>query len=415
MKSILKNTNFVLLWTAQVLEQFGDSLVILSLISWAMGLHEKGTAAGNISLLMLWIAVPIVLVGPVAGVFVDRLKKKTMLASAAAIRGICILIISMLIYDRSNGASVYLMVFLISAVSQFFGSAKSAFIPQLVRSDELIDANSMTAASVITAQIFTYAIGGVMIAGMGNQKIIFAAACVYFAVAAVILFIKSDERPAGQKRDRKGNELWREFFTGLKFLFTEKDIFFMVRSVFILVVGAGLIYVSLTGNFLAIIIASTGMKTAGIKALGFMQAFLGFGLVAGMFFVSNAVKWIREKDLVRLVFPLLGAAVVMLYFFRDYYFLLFIAVAAGMAGVIVISLTETSIQKNTPRRLRGRVFSVYYILRTAGLAFASSLTGVIAGVIHEEEIVLFTGGLLALYGVISIITAAAGKRQKTGG
>jgi len=409
MRSILKNKNFILLYLAQVLEQFGDSLVILSLISWAMGLHEKGTAAGNISLLMLWIAVPIVLIGPVAGVFVDRLKKKTMLAVAAAARGLCILAISLIIRDKLNGAYVYMLVFMISSISQFFGTAKSAFIPLLVPSGELIDANSMTAASVITAQIFTYAIGGVVIDAIGHQQVIFIAACVYFIVAAVVLFITARERQDTHEKARKVNEIRDEFFGGLKFLFKDADIVFMVRRVFILVIGAGLVYVSLTGNFLGIIISGSGMKIAKIKALGFMQAFLGFGLVAGMFFVSNAVRWIREKDLVRLVFLLASAPLVMLYFFRDYYFLLFIAVAAGVAGVIIISLTETAIQKKTPERLRGRVFAVYYIMRTAGLAFASALTGVITGVIHEEEIVLITGVLMTIYGFASIIIAAVKK------
>lgn len=83
MKNVFGYRNFLYLWLSQTIEQFGDSLVIMSLIAWAMSMRENGTSAGNMSILMLWIAVPIVLIGPIAGVFVDRFGKQTMMAVTA--------------------------------------------------------------------------------------------------------------------------------------------------------------------------------------------------------------------------------------------------------------------------------------------------------------------------------------------
>jgi DHA3 family macrolide efflux protein-like MFS transporter len=412
MKNVFSNRNFLLLWLAQTIEQFGDSLVIMSLIGWARTMRDNGTATGNMSILMLWIAIPIVLVGPIAGVFVDKLPKKWVMSIAAAARGACIFIMYLLTTDNARGAYVYMMVFMISTISQFFITAKSTFIPKLVPRADLLDANSACATAIIVTQILTYAVAGVLISKIGHQKAFFITACVYALVIIFLLFIKIDEKIEASKATQTVGDVWNDFMEGLKFLLKNDEIMFMVRRVFVLVVAAGFFYVSLTGNFLDIIIRETGMKMKGIKALGFMQAFLGVGLVAGMFFTSHLLKWFKETTLIRILFPVMGLLVITLYYIRDFYYLLLVAVAGGIAGVIIISLAETSIQKNSPENLRGRLFSAYYILRSAGLAFASSFVGIMTKVINEEKIILFTGIGMAIYGVINFIRLSISNNAK---
>jgi MFS transporter, DHA3 family, macrolide efflux protein len=403
MKNVFGHRNFLFLWLAQTIEQFGDSLVIMSLIAWAMSMRENGTSAGNMSILMLWIGIPIVLIGPIAGVFVDRIGKKPMMAVTAAARGICIFIMYVLIGNKARGAFVYMMVFMISSISQFFITAKSTFIPKLVPRNDLLDANAACATAIIVTQILTYAIGGVLISKIGHQKALFIGSCVYAIVVLMMFFIRIKEKIAPNKAKETVADVWNDFTDGIRFLVKNDRIMFMVRRVFVLVVAAGFFYVSLTGNFLEIILRETGSRMKDIKALGFMQAFLGVGLVAGMFFTSHLLKWFKETTLIRSIFPVMGILIVTLYYIRDFYYLLLLAVAGGIAGVVIISLAETEIQKNTPEKLRGRLFAAYYILRSAGLAFASAFVGVMTKAIKEEQIILFTGIGMVAYGILNII------------
>jgi MFS family permease len=189
MKQIFKNRNFITLWAAQIIEQIGDSFTLMALIAWAMSLRVDGSAAGNMSMLMFWIGLPILTLGPVAGVFVDRFKKRNIMAVAALFRGALIFIIYLLIADKARGAYVYLLVFSISVVSQFFIPAKSALIPHLVDDKDLIDANSLSATSAILVQILTYAGAGVVIAAIGPQKAMFINSIIYAGVFVTVLFI----------------------------------------------------------------------------------------------------------------------------------------------------------------------------------------------------------------------------------
>jgi MFS family permease len=412
MKSILKNRNFVFLWFGQMVEQIGDSFTLMALIAWAMSIKENGTSAGNMSLLMFWIGLPILMLGPLAGVIIDRFKRKNIMLTAAFARGLVIFAIFLLIKDNARGAFVYTGVFMISVISQFFIPAKSSLIPDIVTEKELMDANSISATTTVIVQILTYAIGGVIIAEIGHQKAMLINAFIYAAVVLILLFVSPKEKHRENIKPTVA-QVWDDFTHGLTYLLENKKVAFVVRRVFLLMIAVGLFYISLTGHFMDQILSFTGMRMKAIKALGFMQAFLGIGLIAGMFMVQSLLKWVKEEFLIRFIYPVLGALVITLVIWPDYYYLIFVAVASGMAAVMIISIAETSIQKYTPPALRGRIFSTYYILRGAGLAAATSATGLLAKVMKEEHIVLMAGAGLFIYGVISFILMLVNKPKES--
>ncbi|MCE5300870.1 MAG: MFS transporter, partial [Spirochaetia bacterium] len=145
MKHILKNRNFIRLLTAQFIEQVGDSFMLMALIAWAMSMKEGGSAAANISILMFWIVLPIILLAPIAGVFVDMFKKKHIMFVTALARCIFIMLIFVITPHKEMWGWIYFLVFLKSVVSQFFIPAKSSIVPHIVAEKDLMDANSISA------------------------------------------------------------------------------------------------------------------------------------------------------------------------------------------------------------------------------------------------------------------------------
>jgi hypothetical protein len=249
-------------------------------------------------------------------------------------------------------------------------------------------------------QIITFAFSGIIISEIGYKDSFLIIFFVYIIVFIILFFIKENET-VKQAGKLKFVEFKDEFVSGLKFLFSTEKVLFIVRRVFFLLIALGFIYVSLTGNFLSVIINETGLKIKEIKALGFMQGFLGFGLVMGVLLVRYILKLFKEQELIRLFYPIIGILIASIYFWRDFYYLLLISIIGGITGIMILSIAETEIQKNTTPEMRGRMFSAYYILRGAGVAASTSLTGLVAKIIKEEQIILICGVLLFIYGIVS--------------
>jgi MFS family permease len=399
MKRIFKNSNFIKFFVAQGLEQLGDSFLLMSLIAWVMTMKENGSSSANMSLLMFWIGLPIVLFGPFAGVIIDRFKKKNILMFSSFFIGICIVLIYLFV-DKSRAPFIYILIFIKSLLSQLFIPSRSSLIPQIVDEQDLLDANSFSASFIILIQIITYAFAGIVIAEIGYRDAFLINFFIYIFVFIIVFLIKENEI-IKVKKQISLKDFKDEFKNGIQFLFSSEKILFVVRRVFFLLVGIGFIYVALTGSFLSSIINETGLKIKEIKALGFVQGFLGVGLVTGVLLVKYVLKLFKEQELIRLFYPIIGILIILIYFFRDFYFLLLIAVAGGIVGIMILSIAETEIQKNTTPEIRGRIFSVYYILRGAGVAASTSLTGLVAKLIKEDQIILICGILIFIYGLIS--------------
>jgi MFS family permease len=404
MKKILTNKNFLLLWIGQIFEQFGDSLNLMALIAWVINSHSKeGSNAIYMSLLMFWLGLPIIALGPFAGVWVDRLKKKFILQFAAASRGTLVLIMFFIIMGKENIWFVYFIVFFISIVTQFFIPAKSSFIPEIVEKNNLLIANSLSATTTIIVQIFSYAIGGIIVAEIGIDKTLLINVFTYIISFTTLSLINVKES-IQESIKIKLSQVMNELKDGFLFIKSKVKIQFIVRRVFILMIIVGFFYISFTSSFVHNVISASKINLQDIKAIGFMQGFLGLGLVCGIFLIEKILKKISPFKLIRLLFPFVGILIIIFYITKNFYYMLFMAFLSGICGVMILSIAETMIQNETPVNLRGRIFAAYYVLRNIGTVIASILTGPLTLLIKPGEIILLTGLGLILYGIINIFS-----------
>src|SRR5574342_749276 len=122
-RQVLRNRRFFAVWLAQFVSSFGDWLALLALMSLAA--FSKRGSAQEVSYLLIAFVTPIAVVGPIAGVFVDRWNlKATMIASNLLRAAIALLLIL-----PSTLPPVYALVFAFSSISCFFLPAQTAAIP----------------------------------------------------------------------------------------------------------------------------------------------------------------------------------------------------------------------------------------------------------------------------------------------
>ena len=139
-RDVLRDRSFFCLWLAQIISNFGDRLTQMALVA----LVYQRTPGNTIALakLISFTIIPVFLIGPIAGAWVDRLNKRNVMIISDLLRGILILTIPFFIMSKQI-IPIYLAIFLAFSLSRFFIPSKMAIIPDLVSKDELLVANTL--------------------------------------------------------------------------------------------------------------------------------------------------------------------------------------------------------------------------------------------------------------------------------
>src|SRR5882762_1854515 len=124
-------------WFAQVISLFGDFLALFAVIA-VVTFRMNGTAA-QVTGLQIAYMLPIVFVGPIAGVFVDRWPLTPTLVSSDLIRA-CL---ALLLITATTVWQVVLVLAALSCVSAFFGPAQTVTIRSHVPTPGLMSANAL--------------------------------------------------------------------------------------------------------------------------------------------------------------------------------------------------------------------------------------------------------------------------------
>src|SRR5215813_1172882 len=160
---VLGNKQFLLLWLAQLISNFGDWLAILALFS-LIAFRYHGTSY-QVAGIMIAFVIPMAVLGPVAGVFVDRWDTKRTMISSDLIRAV---ILGLMIIATAL-SHMYLLIFALSAVSAFFMPAQTLAIRKLVRKEELLVANSINSQTIQFNRVISPAIAGWLVAMFGEK------------------------------------------------------------------------------------------------------------------------------------------------------------------------------------------------------------------------------------------------------
>src|SRR5258708_4537127 len=160
-RDVLKNPNIKRLWIAQLVSVFGDFLAIFAVFS-VVTFQLHGTPT-QVSMILVAFLVPLAVVSPLAGVFVDKWNLKWTMIASDLIRG---LLVVALLFVRDLW-SIYAIFFLLSTVSSFFIPAQSVALRTLAPPGGLLTANALMQQAVQVSMIVAPALAGVLVEGLG--------------------------------------------------------------------------------------------------------------------------------------------------------------------------------------------------------------------------------------------------------
>src|SRR5450755_1240196 len=170
LRSVLAEPDFRQLFATRLVSQAGDGVFNAGLGAYvffnATSFPNPGAAAAAFAVLYL----PYSLVGPFAGVFIDRWSRRQILVWSALLRFAFVILTAVFVAAGALGIPLYVGALLVLGVNRFFLSALSAALPHVVSSDKLVMANSVAPTSGTIASFIGGITGiGVHLATGGGQ------------------------------------------------------------------------------------------------------------------------------------------------------------------------------------------------------------------------------------------------------
>lgn len=398
MITTLRHRDFALVWCAGLASYLGDWALIAALPVWVFA--ETGSALASGLVWVAW-ALPGVLLGSVAGVYVDRWdRKRTMVAASLAQAAVLLALVPAAAAGWIWVA--YPVAAAETALARFFAPAESALLPRLVGEDRLLSANALNALNDNAGRIAGSALGGLLLAGAGVEAVALFDAATFLAAALLIARVAASGAPAaggtpgGEDAAGAGERpgLRREWSEGLAVVRRSP----LLRGVF-LVAGVGALADGTTTSLLVPFVAGI----AGEEALGLFLAVRGVAGLLG----SAAVGWlgprVPEADLVGWGLIVAGAGFLVIFNARSVPFILGVLALLGPAIAGWLTGQRTLLQKGADDRYRGRVFGAFGT--AVSLFYAAALGG---GSLLGESLgarpVLTAGALLyAAAGLVALV------------
>ncbi len=359
--SVFRNRSFSSLWLGQLISSMGSALTTLA--ASILVFRITGSAL-HVGLMLMATAGPTIVVGLVAGVFVDRYDRKRILLYADLIRAILIALIPTLI--KLNIAWLYAIVAASSTISQFFDSAHASILPEVATERELSAANSFMAISSIGSTTIGFAAAGIIASTTSISWAFYLDALSFLLSAAMTLFAHVPAMPPVE--DTSVAAIGRNLRSGLQ---TVRDVP-ALRSLFTIVMPIFLIFG--LQNSLYLPFALNALHGNEFQ-FGLQQAAEAVGIALGSLLMIRLADRIREGQWLAISFVLM--ALVALGYSLSSTMLLAILLI-GLSGFVNSPSfigRQLIIQRSTPRAMRGRVNSAFFVVRDVMFVVGMAMAG----------------------------------------
>ena len=160
--ALLRFSGFRRLFAVRLLSQGSDGIFQVALASTVLFSPERAPTAGAIAVAFATILLPFTVLGPFAGVFLDRWPRRRILMFSNAVRAILLVVIALLVVRADVGWLFYLLVLTAFSLNRFLLAGLSASLPHVVSRELLVTANGVSPTSGTIAYLAGLAFGGMI-------------------------------------------------------------------------------------------------------------------------------------------------------------------------------------------------------------------------------------------------------------
>jgi MFS family permease len=411
--AVLKNRNFVTLWSGQIFSQLADKVYLVLMIAIIESQFQSAnqSISGWVSAIMIASTIPAVLFGSVAGVFVDRWHKKEVLVITNLLRGVLVLIVPLLLWLSKGqvvanlplGFEILLAItFATSTLTQFFAPAETATISMIVDKPDLLSANALYTTTMMGSLIVGFAVGEPILAladswgasvgfgvNIGKELLVGSS----YVLAGILLVVM---RTGETKQILTGDEphIFADLRDGIQYFNTHKKI----KGALIQLVVFFSVFASMT--VLAVRMAEL-LPEIRASQFGFLLSAAGLGMGLGAVLLGYIGQKFSHVQLSLYGSIGVSAALVGLSFSGSLWLSLLCLVAMGAFGAGVVIPMQTIIQSETPEEMRGKVFGLQNNATNIALSLPLALTGLAETAIGLPSVLLGLAAISAIGGIFT--------------
>ena len=329
-------------------------------------------SSSHLALVMSMAIIPVFIVSPISGVYIDRWSKRKTMYISDFLRGLFILLIPVFFLKLRSFAAVYVLIFLSFSAGRFFVPAKMAFIPEISKKEDLFLANSLISITAAIAAVIGFGLGGIIVEKWGVTTAFSLDAVTFFISALAVFCITTKEKGSFKVGDIihlgkdvvsevKRSFIW-EFHEGIKYIFNSQETkyaFKMFLFLFSYIGGLYVVFIRFIQEVLSSLTTDLGFVTVALGA-GIFLGSLVYGRIADKFSVKRVINLSLLLTSLYLVFFVVSL--------RAYPQTLYAIILACFLGIITSPVfvgINALIHKESDQKVLGRIFS--------GLEFTSHL------------------------------------------
>lgn len=361
---------FLVVWFGQVVSLLGSGLTNFALGVWV---YEKTGSVTQFALISLFIALPTILISPIAGALADRWNRRRVMILGDAGAGLTTLAVALLLaFGRLEIWQIYLLTALSSIFNAFQRPAYISAIALLVPKQFLSRASGMTQLGEALAQLLAPMLAGALLVTIALKGIILIDFTTFLVALATLVLIRFPSSTTVNKAER--NSLLQEAAYGWTYL-TDRP---------------GLLWLMLlftAANFLvgaiSVLVTPLVLSFASPTVLGTIMTIGGLGMVVGSLAVST---WRGPKRQMNSVFGFMGLSGLCLIAagLRPSVALMALAAFLFFLSLPIVRVSSQVIfQKKVAHNVQGRVFALNGAFVKASMPLAYLVAGPLADRVFE--------------------------------
>ncbi|HEY7287656.1 MAG TPA: MFS transporter [Vicinamibacterales bacterium] len=351
-------------WYAQLISLFGDFLALFAVIA-VVSFAMHGTPRQIVGVQIAYM-LPIVFVGPIAGVFVDRWPLKPTLIASDLIRAV----LAVLLIAAASVWHVYFVLAGLACVSAFFGPAQQVTIRTHVPPTGLISANALMQIAFMGSRVIGPGAAGAIVASLG-PNVCYGLDVLSFVLSAMLISSVVIRRPpaapvaAQDSSSNRIHKIWLDMRQGVQFIFHHAAVLFVVMAM-----AAGLFTIGCFGPLIAIHVRDS--LHASARLFGFVSGMVGFGMLIGTQVIRKLVGRFGDDTLVLSGLGGIGVGALILGGLPYAAAALAATFTIGLAFSAIMVPAQTLLQRETPHDMIGRVSST-----NISVAFCAQILGLV--------------------------------------
>jgi MFS family permease len=381
-RSLFRHRDFLKLWSAETISQFGTQVTLLALpIIAATTLNVTPFEFGMLATVEF---LPFILLSLPAGVWVDRLRRRPILIAGDLVRAAALISIPVAFaLDALTIWQLYIVGFINGCATVFFDVAYQSYLPSLVDRDQIVDGNAKLETSRSAAQITGPGVAGIIIGAFTAPFAILLDAISFVASALFMFAIRRHEAAPEPRLNERGERpsMRSEIVQGLRYVGRQR----FLRSI-AATTGLSNFFSNVVYSILILYLVRELLFTPEVLGLAFSIGAVGF--LVGALVANRVASRIGVGPAIVGSTLLFGPSALLIAVAPADVAVPFVAasVFVGGLGGAIYNINQVSLrQAITPERMQGRMNATMRFIVWGTIPIGATIGGFLGGVIGLHE------------------------------